>query len=389
LTGDQEFVERFRTEARITASLNHQGIAQVYDYGEVIGGAGPYQGGTAYLVMELIAGESLSSVLARTNRLSAVRTLDVLDQTGRALQHAHARSLVHRDIKPGNLLITPGGQVKITDFGIAKVAHQAPVTRMGMVMGTAQYISPEQAAGQEAVPASDIYSLGVVAYECLAGTLPFPNENAVAMALAHVRDAPRPLPPDVPPVVAGLVMQMLVKDPATRFPNGAALAQAVGQLRGSGATAVRRPPAAPTPATTSRVAPAARGPAVPAARLPVAPSRPGVPATRVQPRTPPPTSVPVPVSTRVNRPAPTRGGPAPYGPGTSGPGTSAQSRPVRAAPPSRRAGRRTGLSVLLAVVVVLLAVLVLVVVNQLVGGLSAATSGATASPVAAAGSDRS
>jgi len=175
LTGDQEFVERFRTEARITASLNHQGIAQVYDYGEVTGGAGPYLSGTAYLVMELIAGESLSSVLARTNRLSAVRTLDVLDQTGRALQHAHARSLVHRDIKPGNLLITPGGQVKITDFGIAKVAHQAPVTRMGMVMGTAQYISPEQAAGQEAVPASDIYSLGVVAYECLAGTLPFPN----------------------------------------------------------------------------------------------------------------------------------------------------------------------------------------------------------------------
>ena len=184
----------------------------------MIGGVGPYLGGTAYLVMELIAGESLSSALTRTNRLSAVRTLDVLDQTGRALQHAHARSLVHRDIKPGNLLITPGGQVKITDFGIAKVAHQAPVTRMGMVMGTAQYISPEQAAGQEAVPASDIYSLGVVAYECLAGTLPFPNENAVAMALAHVRDAPRPLPPDVPPVVAGLVMQMLVKTrrPASR-----------------------------------------------------------------------------------------------------------------------------------------------------------------------------
>ena len=96
---------------------------------------------------------------------------------------------MHRDIKPGNLLITPGGQVKITDFGIAKVAHQAPVTRMGMVMGTAQYISPEQAAGQEAVPASDIYSLGIVAYECLAGALPFPNENSVAMALAHVRDA--------------------------------------------------------------------------------------------------------------------------------------------------------------------------------------------------------
>ncbi len=363
LTGDQEFVERFRTEARITASLNHQGIAQVYDYGEVISGTGGYQGGTAYLVMELIAGESLSSVLARTNRLSAVRTLDVLDQTGRALQHAHARSLVHRDIKPGNLLITPGGQVKITDFGIAKVAHQAPVTRMGMVMGTAQYISPEQAAGHEAVPASDIYSLGVVAYECLAGTLPFPNENAVAMALAHVRDAPRPLPPDVPPVVAGLVMQMLVKDPATRFPNGAALAQAVGPLRGSGATAVRRAPAMPTP---TRVAPAVRGPAVPAARLPASVSRQGSPATRAQPRTPPPASVPIPM----NRPTPAPAARAPYGPGMP-----ASGRP--GGTPTRRPGRHTGLSVLLAVVVILLAVLVLVVLNQLVGGLSAAASDAT------------
>ncbi|MEP6563285.1 MAG: serine/threonine-protein kinase, partial [Nakamurella sp.] len=231
LTGDPEFVERFRTEARITAALNHPGICAVYDYGEVTTGAGPYLSGTAYLVMELIAGESLSTALARMGRLSAPRTLDVLEQTGRALQVAHSRSLVHRDIKPGNLLITPGGQLKITDFGIAKVAHQAPVTRMGMVMGTAQYISPEQAAGREAVPASDIYSLGVVAYECLAGALPFPNENAVAMALAHVRETPRPLPADVSPAVAALVMQMLVKDPAVRFPNGGALALAVQQVR--------------------------------------------------------------------------------------------------------------------------------------------------------------
>ncbi len=327
LTGDQEFVERFRTEARITASLNHPGIAQVYDYGEVIGGAGPYLGGTAYLVMELIAGESLSSVLARTNRLSAVRTLDVLDQTGRALQHAHARSLVHRDIKPGNLLITPGGQVKITDFGIAKVAHQAPVTRMGMVMGTAQYISPEQAAGQEAVPASDIYSLGVVAYECLAGTLPFPNENAVAMALAHVRDAPRPLPPDVPPVVAGLVMQMLVKDPSTRFPNGAALAQAVGQLRGTG----RDGRSAGTGASAPDQARPHQGRPGGPRRRPCPPPgcrrrSPGMrpTATRAQPRTPPPTSTPIPVS----RPAPAPAGRSPYAPGMPAPAAGPVRRPA-------------------------------------------------------------
>ena len=379
LTGDPEFVERFRTEARITASLNHPGIASVYDYGEVTGGAGPYLSGTAYLVMELIAGESLSAVLARTGRLSAPRTLDVLDQTGRALQHAHTRSLVHRDIKPGNLLITPGGQVKITDFGIAKVAHQAPVTRMGMVMGTAQYISPEQAAGQEAVPASDIYSLGVVAYECLAGTLPFPNENAVAMALAHVRDAPRPLPPDVPPAVAALVMHMLVKDPATRFPNGAALAQAVGQVRTGGrpggSSATSNPAARTVVAAPVRASSVGRSPALPAGRPP-ATARP--PATRVQPVAPPPS----------RQAAPT--GRPQYGPSTA---TAHRAPPPVypvAAPPStpgpfaaaatHRSSRRTGLSVLLALIVLALAGLVLVIVNQLVGELSAVGYAQVGSP---------
>ena len=146
LTSDPEFVDRFRAEARITASLNHPGIAAVYDYGEVASIAGGPRD-TAYLVMELVAASRCPAVLVRTPRLSASRTLDVLEQSGRALQVAHARHLVHRDIKPGNILITPAGQVKITDFGIAKVAHQVPVTRSGMVMGTAQYLSPEQAAG--------------------------------------------------------------------------------------------------------------------------------------------------------------------------------------------------------------------------------------------------
>jgi eukaryotic-like serine/threonine-protein kinase len=350
LTGDPEFVERFRAEARITASLNHPGIAAVYDYGEVTGGTGPYLTGTAYLVMELIAGESLSAVLSRTGRLSVPRTLDVLDQTGRALQQAHARSLVHRDIKPGNLLITPGGQVKITDFGIAKVVNQAPVTRMGMVMGTAQYISPEQAAGQEAVPASDIYSLGIVAYECLSGSLPFPNENAVAMALAHVRDAPRPLPPDIPPAVAALVMQMLVKDPAARFPNGAAVSQAVGRLRaGGGATGA---PATQPPRTRA---------------VPVQPSR-----------TPPPGhQYPPPITPA--QPPQSAAIPRPTGRPVNGPGTATRNRPVQQGPvggmpprpPGRAAGRRTGLSVLLAVMVLILAGLVLLLVNQVVGEMSA------------------
>ena len=231
LSSDPEFVDRFRSEARITASLNHSGIAAVYDYGEVSSAPGG-PADTAYLVMELVLGEPLSAVLARTPRLSLSRTLDVLEQSGRALQVAHARSLVHRDLKPGNILITPAGQVKITDFGIARVAHQVPITRGGMVMGTAQYLSPEQAAGQEAGPASDVYALGIVAYECLAGRRPFAAENPVAVAMQQVHEAPPPLPADVPASVAALVLRMLAKPPTSRYPDGASLARAVSALRG-------------------------------------------------------------------------------------------------------------------------------------------------------------
>ena len=378
LTGDPEFVDRFRTEARITAALNHPGIAAVYDYGEVGAGGDP-RAHTAYLVMELIAGESLSAVLARLGRLSTGRTLDVLDQTGRALQVAHARSLVHRDIKPGNLLITPGGQVKITDFGIAKLAHQAPVTRTGLVMGTAQYISPEQATGHPAVPASDIYSLGVVAYECLAGRLPFPGENAVAMAMSHVRDTPGPLPTDVPPPVAALVMHMLTKDPSARFPNGAALAQAVGQLRssGSGAVTATGPHRVGAPATARPVRPTASlaAPALVAAAGPAAP-RTAAPTRRAP--------VPAPVAPTSQQPY-RRASPAPSRPqsrppyGTPGPG--------RQPPPSRRVSQRTGLSVALALLVLVLAGALAVWINRAVGDLPApvAPAGLVVDPAAGSG----
>ncbi len=264
LTSDPEFVDRFRAEARITASLNHSGIAAVYDYGEVASTVGgPLD--TAFLVMELVVGEPLSTVLTRTPRLSVPRTLDVVEQSGRALQVAHARALVHRDIKPGNILITPTGQVKITDFGIAKVAHQVPVTRGGMVMGTAQYLSPEQAAGQEAHPPSDVYALGVVAYECLAGFRPFNGENAVAVAVAQVHDEPPPLPPDIPPPVAALVLRMLAKDPARRFPDGASVARAVAAVRsGAGPGYGAQPTGFPTGAVPVAARPpvTARPPAV-------------------------------------------------------------------------------------------------------------------------------
>ena len=235
LTSDPEFVERFRAEARVTASLNHPGIAAVYDYGEVAATSGGPRN-TAFLVMELVVGEPLSAVLARRRRLSVPHTLDLLEQSGRALQAAHSRTLVHRDIKPGNILITPTGQVKITDFGIAKVAHQVPVTRGGLVTGTAQYLSPEQAAGHPSFPASDVYSLGVVAYECLAGVRPFNGNSPLAVAMSHVRDDPPLLPPDIPPPVAAMVLRMLAKDPAHRFADGVGVARAVAAIRAAGDT---------------------------------------------------------------------------------------------------------------------------------------------------------
>ncbi|MGI8415199.1 MAG: serine/threonine-protein kinase [Nakamurella sp.] len=240
LTSDPEFVDRFRTEARITAALNHSGIAAVYDYGEVASIAGGPED-TAFLVMELVSGEPLSAVLARQPRIAVPRVLDLLEQTGRALQAAHNRQLVHRDIKPGNILITPAGQVKITDFGIAKVAFQVPITKGGMVMGTAQYLSPEQAAGHPAVPASDVYGLGVVAFECLAGERPFNAESPIAVAMAQVNNAPPPLPLDIPPPVTALVMRMLDKDPRNRFDDGAAVAEAVAAVRAGRAVSAGHP----------------------------------------------------------------------------------------------------------------------------------------------------
>ena len=222
-TGDPTFRARFRAEAQHTAALHHPNIAAVFDYGELEEDGESL----AYLVMELVEGETLTALLEREGRLDAGRTLDLLRQTSAALAVAHAAGVVHRDVKPGNILMGSDGVIKITDFGIAWSASSVPLTGTGQVVGTAHYLSPEQAEGAKATPASDVYALGTVAYECLAGRRPFDGENSVQIALKQIREAPLPLPTSVPVVARQLVEQAMAKDPAARFPDGAALLAAV------------------------------------------------------------------------------------------------------------------------------------------------------------------
>ena len=222
--GDPGFIARFRSEAKSAALVEHEGIANVYDYGE--------DTGSGYLVMELVPGEALSRILEREKKLDQEKVLDIIAQTSRALAAAHQRGLVHRDIKPGNLLITPDGQVKITDFGIARVGDQVPLTKTGQVMGTVQYLAPEQATGKTSTYATDLYSLGIVAYEALAGKRPFSGETQMAIAMAQINETPPALPESIDPRVQSLVMNCLAKKPNQRPESANSLAiRAEGLLR--------------------------------------------------------------------------------------------------------------------------------------------------------------
>jgi serine/threonine-protein kinase len=226
VSSDPTFLARFRAEAQHTAGLTHPNIAAVHDYGEMPDDGGEHR---AYLVMELVDGEPLEALLAREGRLGTPLTLSILRQIAAALAVAHAAGVVHRDIKPGNVLVMPDGLVKVTDFGIAWSASSLPLTKVGHVLGTAHYLSPEQAQGQKATPASDVYAAGALAYECLAGRRPFEGDNAVQVAAMQIRDVPAPLPPDVPGPVRALVERAMAKAPSERFADGAALRAAVEQ----------------------------------------------------------------------------------------------------------------------------------------------------------------
>jgi len=213
---------RFKAEARHAGALSHKNIARVYDYGD------PGRG-QSYLVMELIEGPSLAEVLAG-GPLDAARTMDVVAQAAAGLQAAHSAGLIHRDIKPANILFAPGGGVRITDFGVAHAVGSAPVTATGMVMGTPGYIAPERVAGAQAGPASDLYALGIVAYECLAGSRPF-SGPPLEVVIAHRERPLPPLPTSVPAEVAAFVMMLTAKDPAWRPASVAEVSDRAGRLR--------------------------------------------------------------------------------------------------------------------------------------------------------------
>lgn len=290
LVEEAGFAERFLTEARTMAAVRHPGVVAIHDY----------QGDAnqAFLVMEYVEGESLARRLHRFGHLDPARTMGLIAQAADALHAAHQKGVVHRDIKPGNLLVTPADTVVLTDFGIARSMASTGLTATGAVVGTPSYLSPEQVLGQPATPISDVYALGVVAYECLAGQRPFEADSPFEAAMKRLREPPPPLGVGIPPAVRSVVERTLAEDPAHRWASAAELAAAARQ-------AVQPPsPGGPGPAGPPSGAPATT-PVHPPDGAPSAedgpprytPARAAVPVAEP---TPPPADPPAPV------PAPTR-----------------------------------------------------------------------------------
>lgn len=290
---NNEFLDRFRNEADAARCIESDNVVATYDYGEVTEDNGHT---FCFIVMEYVRGESLADLLQREGNLDESLALDVLEQAAHGLSIIHRMGLVHRDIKPGNLLITQNGRVKIADFGIAKAAEAVPLTRTGMVVGTAQYVSPEQAQGHSVTPASDVYSLGVVGYEMLAGKRPFHGDSSVSVALAHINQAPEALSTQVSAPARELIGIALRKDAYTRFADGNEFAVAASKVRLG-----QRPPA-PKSAALATVAQEPAPSASTQQLSRVTNARTASPST-ARPRTPQPVPAPAGHVAQVQQPA--------------------------------------------------------------------------------------
>lgn len=259
---DEEFLERFRREARNAASLSHPNIAQVYDQGRD-------GDGLNYIAMEYVPGVTLKDRIREVGALEPGEAAGIAARVADALSIAHGKGIVHRDIKPQNVLLTPTGDVKVVDFGIARAASATVVTRTSHVLGTAGYMSPEQAAGQRVGPESDLYSLGVVLFEMLTGDQPFEADSAVAVAVKHLNEPPphpRDANPEIPPELDAIVMSLLAKDPAHRYASALDLARDLDRVKaglppvalGAAGTTMRMPSDGATGRTRVSSAPTTR-----------------------------------------------------------------------------------------------------------------------------------
>ncbi len=276
LAVDEALRVRFRNEAIAAAKLTHPGIVATYDTGD--------DDGTAYIVMELVEGTTLRRLIDERGRLPVPEAADIASQVADALEHAHRQGLVHRDIKPANVLVQPDGRVKVTDFGIAKAAGGDDLTRTGTVVGTARYLAPEQVNGNKVDGRADVYALGLILYEMLAGSAPFAGDSDMATAVARLTNAPEPIRtarPEVSRHLEDVVARSLARDPEYRYQSAQAFKDALTPGHDTAPTGALAPPPAPRPAAApparagGRAESTAVGAPPPAQPAPVAAARRG------------------------------------------------------------------------------------------------------------------